>query len=80
MAGYAIQARVVSVRPRRTRSSRVRASAAGHAMAVADRDGTDARAFVIDRPPGTPGARRWAHIRQIWSQMTFFLFDPNSWR
>lgn len=25
-------------------------------------------------------AEEWSHIRDGWSQMTFYLFDPESWR
>jgi hypothetical protein len=30
-------------------------------------------------PAPTP-AERWDQARRVWSEMTFFLFDPNSWR
>ena len=37
---------------------------------------------LIDTSP--PGQRdmelRWEAVRERWSQLTFFLFDPQSWR
>jgi hypothetical protein len=33
-----------------------------------------------DRAGSSGGFARWAAIRERWSQLTFFLFDPNSWR
>lgn len=33
-----------------------------------------------DDPPRIPLADRLRYARQAWSQMTFYLFDPESWR
>ena len=35
---------------------------------------------LVGRPLETIVAERWAHVREIWAQTTFFLFDPESWR
>jgi hypothetical protein len=81
MAGYAIQARIEGVRPRLTALG---APAVGHdadtsPAFVAGDDFTDPFAGLGDDPPPTL-AERWDRGREIWSQTTFFLFDPNSWR
>ena len=35
---------------------------------------------LVGRPLETIVAERWAHVREIWAQTTFYLFDPDSWR
>lgn len=35
---------------------------------------------LLGRPFGARLAERWDDLRETWSQMTFFLFDPDSWR
>ena len=35
---------------------------------------------LIGRPLGERLAERWDELRETWSQTTFFLFDPESWR
>ena len=38
------------------------------------------RVELLGRSPGERLAERWEDLRETWSQMTFFLFDPESWR
>jgi hypothetical protein len=45
-----------------------------------DRDGDHAWVELAGRPFGERLAARWDEARETWSQMTFFLFDPESWR
>lgn len=35
---------------------------------------------LVDRTPSTTLAERLAHVREIWAQTTFFLFDADGWR
>ncbi len=76
MDAYSAMAHIVSVRPQR------RGAMAGSAVRVAlSTDDLDrlSRDLADDRDDET-WAERWHHIRAGWSQTTFFLFDPQSWR
>jgi hypothetical protein len=74
MSAYAATARIERVTPR----------------LVIGRAGIDLRAasepaeedLVIDlaTPRGDPMLERLTAIRERWSQLTFYLFDPQSWR
>jgi hypothetical protein len=81
MAGYAIQARIDGVRPRLS----VGTSRGAERVGAASWPGFDDDSGVHDpltfaaEPAPTP-AERWDQARRVWSEMTFFLFDPNSWR
>jgi hypothetical protein len=35
---------------------------------------------LVGQPIGERLSARWDDLRETWSQMTFFLFDPESWR
>ncbi len=35
---------------------------------------------LVGRPLEDIVAERWTHIREIWAQTTFYLFDADSWR
>ena len=35
---------------------------------------------LVGQPLETIVAERWAHVREIWAQTTFYLFDAESWR
>lgn len=82
MAAYVASGRVVRATPRLAAASDARrfdlraatAPSAGHEAAVlADADGCPVE-------PEPTSAERWAAIRERWSQLTFYLFDANSWR
>jgi len=81
MAGYAIQARIDGVRPRLT--ARGAPASDGPTAAwpayLADDGFDDPFAGLSDDPPPTL-AEHWERGGELWSQTTFFLFDPNSWR
>jgi len=80
MSGYVASARIVRGAPRLAR-----------APSIADRLVDLAPAAAVDEPliveadpsaaarPG-PFVERLEAFRDRWSQLTFFLFDPNSWR
>ena len=38
------------------------------------------RVELAGRPLGRRLADRWEDLRDAWSQTTFYLFDPESWR
>ncbi len=82
MAGYAIQVRIVDVRPRRAQAPVDRARPLGHgATDHLGRDAAeDSASVVIDRVPTRPRSERLERIHEIWSQLTFYLFDPDGWR
>ena len=77
MTGYVATGRITQARPRFV------GPGSPHA-----RDDIDARSFVDhdsvtvgrSRPLDERLTERWARARVEWSQLTFFLFDPNSWR
>lgn len=81
MAGYATQARLDGARPRL-------ALIGAHPLASGSRTGvgSDERASMSDhvelvgRPVDERIADWLASIGESWSQLTFFLFDPDSWR
>ena len=35
---------------------------------------------LVGGPDDSLLAARWARLRELWAQMTFFLFDADSWR
>jgi hypothetical protein len=83
MAGYAIQARIDGVRPRLS----VRASGDTDGVGLASWPGFDDDAgihdpfaFTVAQEPAPTLAERWDQAGRVWSEMTFFLFDPHSWR
>lgn len=80
MGGYAAAARIRSVSPRLVRDGRHPAEPAG-TMSLVEIDvllvtTTD----EARRAPAPTVAERWAAARERWSQLTFYLTDPNSWR
>lgn len=81
MATYAVQMRIEGVRPTRperaVRRSRTVATVPAPEMPI-DRALTPVD--LVGRPLGEIVAERWMRIREACSQMTFFLFDPDSWR
>lgn len=79
MSGYVASARIVPAAPRLARGERSRI--------VADEPTRPAvsPAIVIetvarDDVHQGPLVERLLAARERWSQLTFFLFDPNSWR
>ena len=76
MAGYVATARIDRGRPRVARPS-VSDPEPPPARAVAGAD-----AWVLDvSPPGQQAIElRWAGVKERWSQLWFFVLDPESWR
>ena len=79
MSGYVASARIVSAGPRLARGERL--------LIVVEEvpDPGPGSAIVIeavprDSSPRGPIVERLLAARDRWSQLTFFLFDPNSWR
>ena len=75
MAAYAVIARIDRVDPHLAGRPRT---------PDADRVTTDplelAQAIDLVGQSPTPLIERLAHVREIWDQTTFYLFDVNSWR
>jgi hypothetical protein len=79
MASYAVQVRIDGVRPKRPGSPARRVHATGgHVPDPLERDRVPVD--LVGRPLGEIVGERWMRIREACSQMTFFLFDPDSWR
>ena len=78
MSSYVASARIVGAAPRLARVSR--------AMDASDRAAAaePADILIIDAANGTDHGPILAEcrdaFRERWSQLTFFLFDANSWR
>ncbi|HET9344680.1 MAG TPA: hypothetical protein VFO05_03180 [Candidatus Limnocylindrales bacterium] len=76
MAAYVASARIDGGRPR------VVGPAGSPADHVDRRAFTATEAWVLDTSP--PGQRdlelRWEGVRERWSQLWFFVLDPESWR
>ena len=76
MAAYVASARIDGGRPRVVAPARP-------TVEPADRRGaTAAEDWVLDISP--PGQRdlelRWEGVKERWSQLWFFVLDPESWR
>jgi hypothetical protein len=78
MAAYAVIARIDRVDPHLAGWARIPAPSTDR-TAVDEMEPSEAFE-VLSRPIGPSMAERWARVREAWSQTTFFLFDPESWR
>ena len=75
MAAYAVLARIDRVDPHLAG----RAWAAPLDPVVAETLDLAQEVELVGRPLSTI-SERVEHIREVWAQTTFFLFDANSWR
>jgi hypothetical protein len=83
MSGYVASARIVHAVPRL-----VRADGPAERPSVVAPPPPAEMLIVESDPPAAGAASRIveraeehvAAVRERWSQLTFFLFDPNSWR
>ena len=71
MANYVVTARIGPVRPRLASRDDPRPASRNRTL-------DEARIEAIDLPQ--PASERWARLRELWAQTTFYLFDPESWR
>jgi hypothetical protein len=72
MSGFAASGRVERASPRLARGG-----ADGNvATSQASEDATE----LVDVRTADPLIDRWAAFRERWSELTFYLFDPQSWR
>jgi len=78
MAAYAVIARIDRVVPHLAGWARMPAPSTDR-TAVDEMERSEAFE-VVSGPIGPSMAERWARVREVWSQTTFFLFDPDSWR
>ena len=79
MSGYVASARIVSAAPRLVHAGAVRDEVLERSPARA------AETRIVESDASAAAAsigigERVTAIRERWSQLTFFLFDPNSWR
>ncbi len=77
MAGYAATERITRARPRFVGTGTIWATDGPPEGEVA---GPREARPIDPRPLDQRVAERWSEMRDEWSQATFFLFDPNSWR
>jgi hypothetical protein len=82
VSGYIASARVVRAAPRLARAGTVRWGFAESRPAPA---APAIETLIVEADPAVAAGSntvvdRVAAIRERWSQLTFFLFDPNSWR
>ena len=76
MAAYAVIARIDRVdphlvgRPAVTKQDWTAVDTVDSAQAI----------DLVGRPLESIVAERWAHVREMWAQTTFYLFDAESWR
>jgi len=73
MSGFAVSGRVERTSPRLagTRDGGCSLSSKGPSDDVSE---------LVDVRAADPLADRWAAFRDRWSALTFYLFDPHSWR
>jgi hypothetical protein len=75
MNGYAVTGRIEGVAPRIVRRG---------SPSFAPSSTVDARELdtvdLVGRPIDEEVAEAWGRVRDAWTQTTFFLFDPESWR
>jgi hypothetical protein len=76
--GYAASARVIRVQPRLVDHGRSADRAA--AWSVVEPAVVEDVELTPDAEPVISLDERWERFRDRWSQLTFFLTDPNSWR
>lgn len=79
MSGYVASARIVSAAPRLARGERP-AIGADEPTKPAVITAIVLEAVPPDDSRQSPIIERVLAARERWSQLTFFLFDPNSWR
>jgi hypothetical protein len=78
MSGYVASARIVRAAPRLARADTVRDGFAERSASPA------VETLIVDFDPSVAAGRstlvdRVEAVRERWSQLTFYLFDPNSW-
>jgi hypothetical protein len=72
MSGFAASSRIERVSPRL-----VRGGADGNVATIRADDDV---VVIVDVRTADPLIDRWAAFRERWSELTFYLFDPQSWR
>jgi hypothetical protein len=77
MDGFAANGRIERTSPRLARAGSDRGDS--HYGSSASERWDDVPELVDDRATDGPN-ERWATFRDRWSELTFYLFDPQSWR
>ena len=78
MNGYAASARVIRVQPRLI--DRGRPASRAMAWTAVEPAVVEEVEVATASDPVVSLEERWERFRERWSQLTFFLTDPNSWR
>jgi hypothetical protein len=73
MSGFAVSGRV-------ERSSPRLAGPHDEGSSLPSKRPSDDLIELVDVRAADPLADRWAAFRERWSALTFYLFDPQSWR
>ncbi|HUP54452.1 MAG TPA: hypothetical protein VM408_03005 [Methylomirabilota bacterium] len=76
MAAYAVTARLDRTTPHRAE----RPAAVPTDASAVERFESAQAVELVGRPLGSSVAERMARVREAWAQMTFYLFDAESWR
>lgn len=78
MSGYVTSARISGPAPRLVRRAPDHEEPDPNSVSLAP----DLEPLVVsDRIDGIDGlSERWSAARERWTQLTFYLFDPNAWR
>lgn len=82
MSGYVASARIAARSPRLARAGRLDRAALDLAPIAsgAERAVVEGDEGFVGRGIADDLAERWSAFRERWSQMTFYLFSPDSWR
>ena len=81
MSGYVASARIARVAPRLARAGAIR----DEAVEPRSTPAAGLEALIVEADPSavsnpSPLVERFRAARDRWSQLTFFLLDPDSWR
>jgi hypothetical protein len=78
MAAYAVIARIDRADPHLAGWARMPTRAAD--WSVIEEIESPEAVDLVGAPDAPTLAERWGRVRETWSQTTFYLFDPESWR
>ena len=82
MAAPTMPVRLERVRPQRSMGRRAGDRDPSAAVGAPTASGLDTAGPTLTElvAASSPWAERWRHLRAVWAQTTFFLFDADSWR
>ena len=77
MSGFVASGRIASVSPRFARPASEGRNGERVTLAASS---SDRGSELVEVRVADPMGDRWAAIRDRWTELTFYLFDPQSWR